>query len=43
MIISANKFYTLNQMLYSCDGIVVCCWLVKLHTHTQKLSKLLAE
>jgi len=29
MIMSTNKFYTLNQMLYSCDGIVVCCWLVK--------------
>jgi len=28
MIMSTNKFYTLNQILYSCAGIMVCCWLV---------------
>jgi len=29
MIMSTNKFYTLNQILYSCEGIIVCCWPVK--------------
>jgi hypothetical protein len=29
MIMSTNKLYTLNQILYSRDGVMVCCWLVK--------------